>query len=93
MNEIKLNGTNYPFWFSIKAQKELAKIDIDGKDEICFLWLGLKYGAIKEGKEFTLTEEDVLTLFDADVKAYGEACNLLSEQMGKLQSLKSPFDQ
>lgn len=87
-----INKKEYPFWFAIKAQKELAKMEIEGKDEIVFLWLGLKYGAIKEGKEFKLSEDEVLTMFDLDVKAYGEACNLLSEQMGKLKSLKSPFE-
>jgi hypothetical protein len=84
-DHIKINGKEYPFWFALKAQRSLSDVkNLADKDDMFYLWIAMKYGAIKEKQKFELTEEQVYDLMDSDVDAWREACNLLSEQMGKL---------
>jgi hypothetical protein len=84
MDYIKLKGEKHPFWFALKAQREFSKAEL-GVDNMYLLWLGLKYGAMKEGKEFTMSEDDVLNIFEDDVSEYNDAGKVLLEQMGKLR--------
>jgi len=89
MDYLKLNKKEYPFLFAIKAQKEMAAADLTSKDDLYFIWLGLKYGAMAENKVFEFTEEGLVDLFEVDMDAYGAACDLLGSHMGKLKKMKS----
>jgi len=93
MDFLKLNKKEYPFLFAIKAQKEMAAADLAAKDDMYFIWLGLKFGAMAENKIFEFTEEGLVDLFEVDLDAYGEACNLLGAHMGKLKKMKSGVNQ
>jgi len=73
MDYIKVKGESLPFWFALKAQIELARSESAGKDNLYLIWLGLKYGAIKEGKEFTMLESDILDAFEDDIDEYHAA--------------------
>jgi len=84
MDYVKINGEDEPFWFAIKAQRELSKNSED-KDNMFLLWLGFKYGAMKESKDFTMNEDQLVDIFEDDISAYHEAGKLLVEQMGKLR--------
>lgn len=89
MDELKLNGKNYPFWFAIKAQREmLGNKNLVDKDDIYFIWLGLKYGALKNKVPFDFTENALVDLLEDDMDAYGKACDLLGAHMGKLKQMK-----
>ena len=81
---IEIKGQERPFWFAIKAQRELSKADIETKDNMYMVWLGFKYGAIKENVSFDLTEEDIVDFFEVNLEAFKEVKELLAEQMGKL---------
>jgi hypothetical protein len=89
MNVVKLKGEEYPFLFAIKAQKEVQKTEVIDKDDIYFIWLGFKYGAKKEGKEFPFTEDALEDIFENDMEAYAKSCELLGEDMGTLKKLKA----
>lgn len=88
MDILKLNGVEYPFHYAVKAQSEMGKVDMSKKDDIYLIWLGLKYGAIKEKKKFVLTEENLLDIFEDDMDALGKACQLLATDLGKLKKMK-----
>jgi hypothetical protein len=88
MDKLKLGKTEYPFLFAIKAQREMGKENLTEKDDIYFIWLGLKYGAIKDGRTFDLTEDDLVDLFEDDLEAYEHGCKLLGEHLGKLKKMK-----
>jgi hypothetical protein len=90
MDNLQLNGKDYPFWFALKAQREMSKCKtLVDKDDTYFIWLGLKYGAKKENIGFELTEDGLVDLLEDDLEAYEKACQLLGEQMGKLKKMKS----
>lgn len=90
MDELKLNDKTYPFWFALKAQREMSSCkNLVDKDDIYFIWLGLKYGAKKENITFDLTEDKLIDILEDDLKAYENACVLLGAQMGKLKEMKS----
>ena len=84
MDYIKLNGEDHPFWYAVKAQREVSRVNLEDKDQIYFLWIGLKYGAIKEKKDFKLSEDDLLDILEDHVDEYISASKMLGEQMGKL---------
>jgi hypothetical protein len=84
MDYIKLNGKDHPFWYAVKAQREVAKVNLEDKDQVYFIWIGLKYGALKEKKDFKLTEDELLDIFEDNVEEYVQASELLDDQMGKL---------
>lgn len=88
MDTITIEKKEYPFLFAIKAQREMSNADLEKKDDIYFIYLGLKYGSKKEGKEFPFTEDALLDIFENDLGAYEKACGLLGAHMGKLKKLK-----
>jgi len=88
MDILKLAGKDHPFLFAIKAQREMSKVNLSEKDDIYFIWLGLKYGAIKDQKEFNLSEDDLVDLFEDDLDAYEQGCKLLGDHLGKLKKMK-----
>ncbi len=89
MDELELNEKKYPFWFAIKAQREmLGNKNLVDKDDIYFIWLGLKYGAKKGNIPFELTEGGLIDILEDDMEAYGKACDLLGAHMGKLKQMK-----
>ena len=88
MSSVKLKGEDHPFLFAIKAQREMTGEDLTAKDDIYFIWLGLKYGAKKEGKEFPYTEEALVDILEDDMAAYEKLCVLLGADMGTLKKLK-----
>lgn len=92
MNYIKLNGVDYPFSFSVLAQKEMLETDLTNKKDfeltLYFLWLGFKYGAIRKEKEFKLTENDLLSLFDDDYDAWVKAGELLGERLALMNQAR-----
>jgi len=66
MKTVKIQGKNYPYKFTISACKEFKEkfekdvLDTNPKDVEETQWivyLGLKYGAKVDGKEFTITPE------------------------------------
>lgn len=89
MDELELNKKKYPFWFAIKAQREmLGNKKLEDKDDIYFIWLGLKYGALKNKVPFDITESALVDILEDDMEAYGKACDLLGAHMGKLKQMK-----
>ena len=88
MDFIKLKEKEHPFLFAIKAQREMGKVDLTQKDDIYFIWLGLKYGAIKQGIEFKMTEDDLVDIFEDDLDAYEKGCKVLGDHLGKLKKMK-----
>jgi hypothetical protein len=86
MDILKINGKEYPFSFSILAQRELMKSDLEKTDDfdsqIYLIWLGLKYGSIREKKEFTLTVDELTIMFDDDYQAWLDAAKILGERFG-----------
>lgn len=93
MNYIRINNQDYPFSFSLLAQKEMLETDISEKKDfeltLYFLWLGFKYGAIREKKEFTLSQDDLLNLFDDDFEAWVKANDLLGERLGLMNQVRA----
>ena len=94
MDYIKVKGKDFPFWYALKANREMSKVkDLAEKDDVYFIWLGLKYGALREGLKFELKEQDVVDAFDDNLEEYAEANKVLNEQLGKLRRarlLESP---
>jgi len=89
MDYIKLKDKEYPFLFAIKAQKEMQQCeDLIKKDDTYFIWLGLKYGSIAEEKDFTLTEDQLIDIFELDLECFEKAATLLGSQVGKLKKAK-----
>jgi len=88
MDYIELNGKEHPFWFAMKAQREMMSVDMEGKDDIYLIWLGLKYGAKLEKVEFTLSEDDLLDIFEVNKDQFKDAYKLLAKQMGELRTLR-----
>ena len=88
MDYIKLNEKKYPFWFAMKAQREMMNEDMSKKDDVYLIWLGLKYGAVAEKTEFNISEDELLDIFELDQDAFKQAYKILSEQMGKLKALR-----
>ena len=88
MDYIKLNEKKYPFWFAMKAQREMIKADMTDKDDIYLIFLGLKYGGIKEKTPIDIDEEGLLDIFEDDMNAFKAAYQLLTKQMGELKTLR-----
>ena len=93
MDYLKLEGKDHPFLFAIKASKEMQKADLQEKDDLYFIYLGLKYGAIREKKQFPYTEDALIDIFEDDLEAYEHACDLLGSHMGKLKKMKAKMMQ
>ena len=91
MDYIKIGDKKHPFLFAIKAQREMSKCeDLATKDDIYFLWLAFKYGAICESKECPYTEGGLVDLLETDMELFAKCEALLGEQMGKLKAAKAP---
>ena len=91
MDYITIDKKKYPFWFAIKANRELSKNDkLAEKDDLYFLWLGFKYGSIYEKKTFPYTEEALVDIFEEDIDLFAKAEKLLAVQMGKMKAAKAP---
>jgi hypothetical protein len=94
MDKLKLKDKEYPFLFAIRAQREMSKEDLTQKDDIYYIWLGLKYGSIKQGLDFNLSEDDLIDIFDDELEQSGEsqsyqkAAQLLGDHMGKLKKMR-----
>lgn len=85
-----IKGEEHPFRFAIKAQREMSQCkDLEKKDDIYFIWLGFKYGSMSEGKTFPFSEDQLVDIFDADMDAFGQACELLAKDMGDLKKKKA----
>ena len=64
--------------------KDLAK-----KDDVYFLWLGFKYGSILSGGKFPYSEDELVDIFDLDMKLFAEAGKVFAEQMGEFRAAKA----
>lgn len=86
---LKIKGEEYPFLFANKASKEMLQCEkLAEKDDTYFIYLGLKYGSKREGKEFPLTQIELEDEFE-DVDLYEQACMQLGEDMGRLKKIKA----
>ncbi len=91
MDYIEIEKKKHPFLFAIRANREMSKCeDLAKKDDIYFVWLGFKYGAIRESKDCPFTEDALVDLFEDDMDLFAECEALLGEQMGKLKAAKAP---
>lgn len=88
MDYIKFKGEDYPFWYSIKANREMMKRDINEVDETYLIFLGMKYGAVNEKKKFELSESEVLDHFEINLDEFKIACAMLEEQSGKFREAR-----
>ena len=93
MDTLKIKDKDYPFSFSMLAQREMLKTDISKKDDfeltIYFVWLGLKYGAIRNNKKFELTEKELSFMFDDDYEAWNRAGELLGERLALMNRMRN----
>lgn len=91
MRKLVIDKKKYPFYLGVRAWKEYAmefqsngsELKLEGLDDIYIIYLALKYGAKKEGKEFTLTPEGVEELLDNDIRAYMEAVEIITNFLAK----------
>lgn len=88
---IKIGDKEYPFRFALKAQREMSQCEnLETKDDVYFIYLGLKYGAIDDGQKWELNEDQVLDMLENDMEAYGRLCEVLGKQMGDLKKKRGP---
>ena len=88
MDYLTIKEESHPFWYSLKAQRELFKNTDAAEDDVYLIWLGLKYGAIAEKKKFELTENQLLEFYDLNLDAFSVAHNLLQSHLGKLKAAR-----
>jgi hypothetical protein len=88
MDYIKLNEKKYAFWFSMKAQREMMQVDMEDKDDVYLIYLGLKYGGVLDNKPIDINEESLLDIFEVDHNAFKASYQLLTKQMGELRTLR-----
>ena len=90
MDYIEIKGEKHPFWFAVKAQREFEKsTKPEDNDDIHLIYLGLKYGAIKDKKEFPYTENALIDIFEDDMDAFDKASDMLGSHLGKLKKIKA----
>lgn len=95
--KIKINGKEYPFKLGIRAFKEFAityqgnanELDLTKVDEFGLIYLGFKYGHLREGLEFNISEAELEDLFDEDFKAYLKVVEKVAEAMPKVDVEKN----
>ena len=101
IEQIDINGVSHPFLFSIRAVREIDRIEKKKEDvddfEMAFLmgWLGLKYGYLASKREIKFTREDFEGWVDVDPsilenisKIVVEQSNKVTEKMGNLKTPK-----
>jgi hypothetical protein len=88
MDYIKLNEKDYPFWFSMKAQREMIQAGDKYSDDVYLIWLGIKYGCLLEKKDLDLDEDKLLDIFEVDKHAFKNAYKILNDHMGELKALR-----
>ena len=92
MDELNIKGKKYPFLFANRANREMSKCkDLAKKDDVYFLWLGFKYGSILDGKKFPYSEDELVDIFDLNMKLFAEAGVIFAEQMGEFKAAKAPI--
>ena len=109
MKTINIEGRPYPIHFGMAALSEFCDItdtpiknleflgeDIKLGDSIKLVWCGLKHGARKELKKFTLTWEDIADFMDTDPEFINDAMNAfgdsMPEQGAKKKEMKKATD-
>ena len=93
---ININGESYPVRFGFAALMTFSKktgIKLEDLDElsegidlytaVALLWAGLKDGARKEKKQFTLSVEDIADLLDDDVEVLTTALELFAQSFAQ----------
>ncbi len=98
MQEITINNTVYPLHFSFAAFHNFGQLtglslqQLENMAEsmsfdhvLKLIWCGLKAGARKAGREFTLTEEDVINLLDDDPTAMATIMKIFEQSQAQIE--------
>lgn len=96
MRSLTINKKKYPFHVGVRAWKEYAlelqsngsELKLDSLDDIYIIFLGLKHGAKKEGKKFSLTPEGVEELLDTDIAAYLRGVQAITDVLPRGETKK-----
>lgn len=99
MNDIiKIDGKEFPFNFGLNATREFVKetgiktlnlqLQIISQLDYTFLaiYLGIKDGFRKQGKQLVLKIEDLVDLFENDPNSIADAIKVMAEQMKIIES-------
>ena len=83
---IEINGTEYPFAFTYRCMRQVAKtkgLDEIEQSEKAFL-LAINNGYKREGLDQKMSPDELIDILDQDPNALRILTEALSEDMGKL---------